>query len=70
MTLRIIFHPDGSRETTDDGVNDAAPPDELAALRAEVATLRAAAVTIAQRATAMTKVEAEALVSAAAVTKG
>lgn len=58
---------DGSETVADVPYSDPQPPDELAALRAEIATLKAAAVTIAQRSTPMTKTQAEALVSVTVV---
>jgi hypothetical protein len=66
---RIIFHPDGRRTVVDENFPEPAPyvAPEIAALRAEVAALRAAAITIAQRSTPMTKAQAEALLKVAVV---
>lgn len=63
----------GVLHVTDDGMPDPVfptdPAVEIAALKAEVATLRAATVAIAQQAAPLSKTAAEALVSKVAATK-
>jgi hypothetical protein len=61
------YERDGTVLVIDARPDPVQPPDEITALKAEVAALRAAVVTVAQRSTPMTKAQAEALVSVAVV---